>query len=159
MIARLNEVISFSDDGEITGLQFDSRERRIQQWREKKEAEQFAELCEALRKRNVAREARQDPDRLEKVKENHRRHYESGKRLSRVHEYRREKYYADPVVNTCQMCGKEEVVPYEKHGQKKSKFCSQKCRRKDTYQRSRSKASDTWPKQASSRLRAVCGFG
>lgn len=137
MIARFEDVAEFDEDGRVVGLQYDSRERRIQQWKEKKEAEQFAALCETLRKRNVAREARLDPVRLAKVKENIRRHYESGKRLKRVHEYRREKYYADPVVNVCQMCGKEEVVPYEKHGQKKSKFCSRKCRRKDTYQRSR----------------------
>lgn len=128
-IARLEDVAVWDEDGNVDGLQFDGRERRIQQWREKQDGREFAELVERLQKRNSARRARQDPMRMEQIRENDRRHRESGRKLVRENLRRREKYAADPVVNVCEECDGTWSPPYEQRA-KRSRFCSKRCRNK-----------------------------
>lgn len=129
-IATLEEVATWDDEGNVEGFQFDSRERRIQEWREKKEAEEFAALVDRLQKRNSARRAMADPVSRERIKKNERRHRESGRKQQRANERRREKYEADPIVNVCEQCGHIETVPFDKKGVKRSRFCSRSCRNK-----------------------------
>ena len=50
-IARFEEVACFDDEGRVEGMQFDSRERRVQQWREKKDDEEFERLVAKLRQK------------------------------------------------------------------------------------------------------------
>lgn len=128
VFATLDEVAVYDEDGNVDGLQFDSRERRIQEWRERKEAREFARLVESLQKRNSARRALQDPVRLERIKEHRRKHAASGRKWKRERERRIEKYKADPVVCKCQQCGATWCVVYTKKSQKASKFCGIKCR-------------------------------
>lgn len=130
-IARLEEVAIYDEDGRVEGIQFDSRERRIQEWRDKKEEREFAALVEKLQKRNSARKARSCPETLSRIREIQRKHHASGRKQERAKELRREKYEADPIVNVCQECGKSETVPFDKIGVKRSKFCSRSCRNRN----------------------------
>jgi hypothetical protein len=126
--ATLEEVAVWDEYGNVEGLQFDNRERRIQEWRERKEEREFAKLVESLQKRNAARKARQDPVKLERIKQHQRNHTLSGRRWKRERERRIEKYKADPVICRCQECGATWCVIYTKKSQKASKFCGKKCR-------------------------------
>ena len=94
----------------ITMSEATGRERRIQEWKDKKEDLKFAKLVDQLQKRNSARRARHDPERRKQIAENQRRHRASGRKQERANELRREKYEADPVVNVCEECGESEVV-------------------------------------------------
>ena len=127
-IATLDEVAVWDEDGKVEGLQFDGRERRLQQWRERKEEREFAKLVVSLQKRNAARNARMDPAKLERIKGHQRKHTQSGRRWRRERQRRIEKYQADPVVCKCQQCGASWCVVYAKKSQKASKFCGLKCR-------------------------------
>lgn len=127
-IATLDEVAVWDDEGTIDGLQFDGRERRIQEWKDKQEAKEFAALVERLQKRNSARRAKSDPVKADRIRANDRRHRESGRKRERERQRRRENYEADPVVNVCEECGKIDTVPYEKKSAKRSRFCSRTCR-------------------------------
>ncbi|MEB5450139.1 hypothetical protein RXV47_28710, partial [Pseudomonas aeruginosa] len=67
--ARLEEVATYDDDGEVQGFQFGGKERRIQEWKEKQEEKEFAALVEKLQKRNSARKARTNPESLSRIRE------------------------------------------------------------------------------------------
>jgi hypothetical protein len=127
-LASLEEVAIRDEEGSIVGLQFDGRERSIQEWKERKEADEFAALVERLQKRNSAQRARADPVRQARIRENERRHRESGRKQQRMNALRREKYEADPVVNVCEECGEVDTVLFEKKSVKRSRFCSRSCR-------------------------------
>lgn len=128
--AKLEEVAVWDDEGTIDGLQFDGRERRLQEWRERKEEREFAALVERLQKRNAAQRARRDPVRMERIRLNDQRYRETGQKQLRENARRREKYEADPVVNTCVECRKAWSPPYEQRV-KKSRFCSKSCRNRN----------------------------
>jgi hypothetical protein len=129
--ARLEEVATYDEDGEVQGFQFGGKERRIQEWKEKQEEREFAALVEKLQKRNSARKARTNPESLSRIREIQRKHQESGRKQERARELRREKYEANPIVNVCEECGKSETVPFDKIGVKRSKFCSRSCRNRN----------------------------
>lgn len=137
MIARLEEVATYDEDGRVEGMQFDSRERRIQQWREKKEDEEFERLIAKLRQKKKYRawydRHKDDPDfrerlrqhcRIMRVKHGPRRNAEA--RAKRLAEKK-------PKQCSCQECGKD----FEKYGHKAkpSKFCSRSCRNRDSHKR------------------------
>jgi hypothetical protein len=126
----LDELEIFDQDGNVDGFEFDSKERRIQEWRDKKEEREFAALVQRLQKRNAANRARADESKRARILESERRHRASGKKELRKKQRIREKYAANPVVNVCEECSKSVVVPFEKRGQRKSRFCSLKCRRR-----------------------------
>jgi len=130
MIATLSEVVEFDEDGHVDGLQFDGRERAIQEWRDRKEAAEYTQLFERLYQRKWATAARNDPVRRERILENLRRyrtkHRERVRQMER--DRRRAKYEADPVINQCKVCGNVWTVPYDRHGPKRAQFCSTKCR-------------------------------
>lgn len=139
-IATLSEVATWDEEGVIDGLQFDSRARAIQQWREKKEAEEFDALVQKLHQRNWYLKHRDDPAIRERRRQAEIRHRRSGRKAARERERRREKYEADPIVNICEQCGSSEVVPFEKRGARRRRFCSQRCRNRHYgQQRKRSK--------------------
>lgn len=127
-LARLDEVIGWDSDGNVDGLQFDSRARRIQEWRDKKEDAEFCALVERLQKRNAARRAAADPVKRERMREANRRHQASGRKEARARQRRREQYEANPTVNVCEQCGAKQLVPFDKKGTRPSRFCSKKCR-------------------------------
>lgn len=127
-IATLEEVAVWDDEGNVEGLQFDGRERRIQEWKDRKEAEEFAALVERLQKRNSNRRRWNDPEKRERMRLADIKHRRSGRKQQRANERRREQYEAEPVINTCVECGHQEAVPYEKRGARASQFCSRKCR-------------------------------
>jgi hypothetical protein len=129
--ARLEEVATYDDDGEVQGFQFGGKERRIQEWKEKQEEKEFAALIEKLQKRNSARKARTNPESLSRIREIQKKHQASGRKQERARELRREKYEANPIVNVCEECGKAEAVPFDKIGVKRSKFCSRSCRNRN----------------------------
>lgn len=129
-IATLDEVATWDEEGNVEGFQFDSRERSVQEWRDKKEDDEYSALFERLAKRNWAAEARKDEsfrvrknEILRAFRERHRDRY---RQLDR--DRRRAKYEANPVVNQCEECKETWVVPYERQGQRSSRFCSTKCR-------------------------------
>lgn len=130
MIASLDELEIFDAEGNIDGFEISGKARRIQDWRDKKEEREFAKLVEKLQKRNAARKASKDEAKLARMREHDRRHRASGKKELRKKQRIREKYAANPVVNVCEECSKSVVVPFEKHGQRKSRFCSNKCRQR-----------------------------
>lgn len=136
-IASLEEVAVFDDEGTIEGLQFDSRERAIQEWRDRKEKEEYERLFSRLYQRNWARERRKDPEHRKRHQENLRRHRQRNHKAIRDRENARNRarYEANPVVNTCQECGHTWQVPYGRKGPKSSKFCSTKCRNQDSGRR------------------------
>lgn len=137
---RLAEFAEHDDDGNVIGFQFDGRERRIQEWRDRQEEKQYEELFRRLQSRNSARRALVDPVRRVRVQAADRRHRESGKKQRRENERRREQYEQNPIVNICEQCGVGSTVPYEKRGKKRTKFCSRKCRNRHHGQkRARSK--------------------
>lgn len=129
-LATLDEIATWDEEGQIEGFQFGGRERSIQEWKEKKEAEEFEELCKRLYARKWAAEARRDERRSEQIRQALRRYREANRehcnRMER--ERRKAKYEADPVVNQCEECGEIWVVPYEQGGKKSCRFCSTKCR-------------------------------
>lgn len=135
-IATLDDVIAWDDDGEIDGLQFDGRERAIQEWRDRKEEEEYKALFQRLYKRNHYRRAAETPEGKARQMENVRRYRERNRERMRQRErdQRRAEYAANPVVNTCQECGQSWAVPFERKN-RKSKFCSQSCRNKDSGRR------------------------
>lgn len=131
--ATLEEVAIWDEDGNVEGLQFDGRERRIQEWKEKQEEKEFEKLLQALRNRNrVERLKNEDRDgyrRMREVQDEWRR--QNRKRVNELSRLRRKrKYQEDPVVCTCGECGAVWSVPYEKKNQKARKFCDNKCRMK-----------------------------
>jgi hypothetical protein len=132
-LATLDEVAVWDEDGNVDGLQFDGRERRLQEWRDRKEAIEFEKLCQSLRNRNrIERIKQADQARYQQMRENQdewrRRNIEHVRKARNAR--RKAKYQADPVVCKCQECGATWCVVYEKRSQKASKFCGKKCRLK-----------------------------
>lgn len=129
-IATLDEVATWDDEGQIEGFQFGGRERALQEWKEKKEAEEFAALCERLYHRKWAAKKRQTEEGRQKLQEALRRYRaENREHCNALERQRRKaKYEADPVVNQCEECGEIWIVPYERKGPKSSRFCSVKCK-------------------------------
>ncbi len=128
MIRLSDDVECQDDEGNVEGFQF-AREVSLQEWRDRKEQEEFDRLCETLYQRKWAADNR---ERLrEKKREAARRYRESNpERLRRnSRNSRRKKYEANPVVNQCKQCGKYWTPPYEQKV-KRSSFCSKKCRNK-----------------------------
>jgi hypothetical protein len=137
MIARLEEVAVYDDEGRVEGMQFDSRERRIQQWREKKEDQEFDRLIAKLKQKKKYRawydRHKNEPDfrarlqeqcRVMRIKHGARRNAESkAKRLAEK----------KPISCKCVECGK----PFENFGHKAkpSKFCSRTCRNREAHKR------------------------
>jgi len=122
-------VATWDEDGVVEGFQFDSRERSIQEWRDKKEDEEYAALFEQLYQRKWAAEARSTDEGRERYLQNLRRYRERNRDRIREMERqrRREKYEANPVANQCEECNETWIVPYKQKGKRSSRFCSTKC--------------------------------
>jgi len=142
MFATFEEVAVYDDEGRVEGMQFDSRTRRIQQWREKKEDQEFELLVSKLRqkKRYLAWYARHkdDPGFREKMRA-HNKRMKDKHRDRRNAEYR-EKYRSEiarreAAVNVCAECKSKffQAPGYKK--KRAAKFCSRACRNRDSYKR------------------------
>lgn len=140
--ASLDEVANYDDEGRVEGMQFESRERRIQQWKEKKEDEEFDRLIAKLRQRKnyLAWYARHkdEPGFKEKMRA-HDKRMKDKHRDRRNAEYR-EKYRSEiarktATVNVCAECQKEftQEAGYKK--KRSARFCSRACRNRDSYKR------------------------
>lgn len=137
-LAMLDEVVTYDDEGRVDGFQFNSRERRLQQWREKKEDAEFEKLITKLRRHKNYRawyeRHQHDPvwrERLRKyTREQRRKHKE--KRNADARRKRREAHGS--VVNVCQECKKQFSFQFGQR-KKRSKFCSMKCRNQDSHRR------------------------
>jgi len=131
-IASLDEVASFDDDGNVTGLQFAGRERSIQEWRDAKEDAAYRKLFAKLQSRNWAAKRRGDSEFRARGLAATRRYRERHRSVlsARQSSARRTKYEAAPVVNICEECGKSWSPPYEKRN-KQSRFCSKSCRNRN----------------------------
>lgn len=128
-LATLDDVAEFDDEGSIVGLQFDSRERAIRDWKERQDQAEFDALCERLYQRNHARRQRSTPEGRRRQQANlHRYRQRHRSRLrQRDRERRRARYEAEPIVNRCEECGAVWCPLYETKA-KKSRFCSRRCR-------------------------------
>ncbi len=131
-ITTLDAVIQYDEDGRIEGLQFDGRERAIQNWRDRKEVEEYRSLFDRLHKRNAARRARMEPIKKARIDAASSRYRDNNRdRIKRRdRDRRRAKYEADPVVNQCAECGHVWIPPYEQRV-KRSRFCSRSCRNRN----------------------------
>ena len=141
-IARFEEVVSFDDEGHVDGLQFDCKKRRLQEWREKKDDEEFGLLVAKLRqkKRYLAWYARHkdEPGFREKMRAHNKRMKD--KHRDRRNAEHREKYRSEiarkeATVNVCVECQKKftQEAGYKK--KRAAKFCSRACRNRDSYNR------------------------
>lgn len=119
--------IGFDDDGNVSGVQFDGRARRIQEWREKREEQEFRKLVARLQSRNCAREARQDPVRRSRIAAAQIRHRKTQKYRDTMRRRRVGAYEKNPTVNVCEQCGAMWIPPYEQRV-KRSRFCNRRCR-------------------------------
>jgi hypothetical protein len=128
-LAIIDEVIEFDEDGRVDGLQFDSRERALQEWRERKEDREYQSLFVRLYKRNWARKLASSPEGRERLQANNRRYRQQNIIHCRAVENarRKRKYDANPVVNQCEECGQCCTPPYEQRN-KRSRFCGNRCR-------------------------------
>lgn len=137
--ASLDEVAVLDDDGRIEGLQFDGRERRIQEWREKKEAEEFDKLIAKLRQHKNYRawyeKRKDDPEFRRKMREHNRRmkRKHGTRRNAEDRAKRRQEAEENPIVNTCQWCGKEFTIEFGFKKKRTSKYCSRTCRNRVAY--------------------------
>lgn len=133
-IATLDEVAIWDEDGHVEGLQFDCRERRIQEWREKKEAEEFDRLIARLRQHNNYRkwyEKRQhDPEFRKKMREHCRRmrRIHGERRYAEAREQRKREADENPIVNVCEECQEEFTIGFGYKKKRTSRFCGKKCR-------------------------------
>jgi hypothetical protein len=126
--AKFEEVAVFDDDGHVTGLQFDSRARRLQQWREKKEEEQYEKLFNKLRaQRSISRYSEET---IAKIKASRRRWQLANREhvYRRLSQRRREAYYADPAIRTCEQCGASWCYLFGNTAGRLRRFCDQRCR-------------------------------
>jgi hypothetical protein len=133
MIAcRVEEVATYDDDGRVEGMQFDGRERRIQQWREKKEAKEFDRLIAKLRQHKNYRAWYERHKNEQGFRERMRSHC---RRMRVLHGDRRNaearatrEQEAKPICNVCEECGREFVLPFGFKKKRRSKYCSRTCR-------------------------------
>lgn len=128
-IHSFGEIAEYDEDGQLTGFQFEGRERAIQEWREKKEEDEFRELVERLQKRNSARRTAASAEGRRRLQETDRRFKaRHGARINAAARRRRQQAYeANPVVNQCEECGVVWSPPYEQRV-RRSRFCSRRCR-------------------------------
>jgi hypothetical protein len=134
MIARWEEVVSWDEDGNVDGLQFDSRERRIQQWKEKKEDEEFDRLVAKLKQKKNYRawydRHKNDPEFRKKMQAHNRRMraIHGAKRNAADRERRKQQAEEQPIVNVCQECQAEFTLEFGFKKKRTSKYCSRTCR-------------------------------
>lgn len=127
----IEEVADFDEDGQIVGMQFDTRERAIQQWREKKEAEDFDRLCDRLVARNRARARRATQQGRIANRRASTKFYRRNrdKICAARRRARKAEYDADPVVHQCEWCGQHWSPEYDNcRGKSNVRFCSDRCR-------------------------------
>jgi hypothetical protein len=141
-IARFEEVACFDDEGNVEGLQFDSKKRRLQEWRNKKDDEEFELLVAKLRqrKRYLAWYARRkdEPGFREKMRAHNKRmkdRHRDRRNAENREKYRTEIARKEPTVNVCAECQKQftQEAGYKK--KRAAKFCSRACRNRDSYKR------------------------
>jgi hypothetical protein len=141
-IARFEEVACFDDEGKVEGLQFDSKKRRLQEWRNKKDDEEFELLVAKLRqrKRYLAWYARRkdEPGFREKMRAHNKRmkdRHRDRRNAENREKYRTEIARKEPTVNVCAECQKQftQEAGYKK--KRAAKFCSRACRNRDSYKR------------------------
>ncbi len=136
-IATLVEVAVWDEEGAIEGLQFDGRERRIQEWREKKDEEEFDRLVAKIRQHNNYRrwyERHKYDSSFRKRINAHsaRMRSKHGKRRNaEARAKRKQEHEANPIVNLCEECHKEFVREYGFKRKRTAKFCSRKCRNRN----------------------------
>ncbi len=130
MIASLSDVVeAFDDEGAVDGYQF-GRAVRLQEWRERKEEAEYRAIYDRLYKRNSARRARAaGGKRLARIQQQQKSYRVRHRAELRAREWQRRKaqYEANPVINTCEECGKSWSPPYEQEV-KRSRFCCRQCR-------------------------------
>jgi hypothetical protein len=132
MIASFKEVATFDENGRVDGMQFDSKQRRLQLWKEKKEAEEFDRLIAKLKQHKNYRawytRHRDDPAFQQRMREHNRRMRakHGARRNAAAREKRQE--HAVEVINTCQECGKTFSLPFGYKKKRTSKYCSRVCR-------------------------------
>lgn len=130
-LAMFDEVATFDDEGRVDGFQFNSRERRLQEWKEKKENDEFEKMITKLRRHKNYRawyeRHKDDPVWRERLRaytrEQRRKH--SAKRNADARRKRIEAHAS--IVNVCEECGKKFSFEYGQR-KKRSRFCSMKCR-------------------------------
>lgn len=130
-LAMFDEVATFDDEGRVDGFQFNSRERRLQEWKEKKENDEFEKMIIKLRRHKNYRawyeRHKDDPVWRERLRtytrEQRRKH--SAKRNADARQKRIEAHAS--IVNVCEECGKKFSFEYGQR-KKRSRFCSMKCR-------------------------------
>lgn len=141
MLARLEEVAVYDEEGRVEGMQFDGKARRMQQWREKKEDEEFEALIAKLRQKKKYRawydRHKDDPNFREKMREQCRamKAKHGSKWNANDREKRREDAEKNPVVNKCEECGKEFVREYGFKKKRTAKFCSKNCRNRNAHKK------------------------
>ena len=130
-LAMFDEVATFEDEGRVDGFQFNSRESRLQEWKEKKENDEFEKMITKLRRHKNYRawyeRHKDDPVWRERLRaytrEQRRKH--SAKRNADARRKRIEAHAS--IVNVCEECGKKFSFEYGQR-KKRSRFCSMKCR-------------------------------
>ena len=141
-IARFEEVACFDDEGRVDGMQFDSKARRLQEWREKKEDREFDRLIAKLRQKKnyLAWYARHkdEPGFREKMRAHNKR--AKDKHRDRRNAESREKYRSkiarkEATVNVCVECQKEFTQDAGYKKKRAARFCSRACRNRDSYKR------------------------
>lgn len=147
MIRRLEEVATYDDECRVEGMQFDSRERRIQQWKDKKDDEEFDRFIATLRQKKnwLAWYARHkdDPIFRERLREHCRlmRAKHGPRRNAEERERRKREAKANPIINVCEECGREFVREFGLKRKRTSRFCSRRCRNRDSHKRRASRES------------------
>jgi hypothetical protein len=132
LLAAIEEVAVYDEYGRVDGLQFDSKERRIQLWKEKKDDEAFDRLIAKLRQHKNYRswfERRKDDQEFrERLRAHCRRmRVKHGDRRNAEARAKR-KQQAVPIANTCQECEKVFTIDFGFKKKRTSKFCSRSCR-------------------------------
>lgn len=132
MIVRLDEVATFDEDGRVDGMQFDSKQRRLQLWKEKKEAEEFDRLIAKLKQHKRYRawytRHRDDPVFQQRMRDHSRRmRAKHGARRNAAARAKRHEQAVE-IINTCQESGKTFSLPFGYKKKRTSKYCSRVCR-------------------------------
>jgi hypothetical protein len=137
-IARLDEVATWDDEGNIEGLQFGGRDRSIQEWRDKQEELEYQRLFATLAARNKLKKLREtDPEGYAKQKEvwNRWNRTHAMQRAAAARAKREAAYKADPPICSCEECGAQWCPVFFRTGPKISRFCSKECRAKPASRR------------------------
>jgi Skp family chaperone for outer membrane proteins len=138
VLATLDD-IGFDDDGEVDGFQFDGRERRMQEWREKKEGSDFDRLVAKLKQKKKYRawydRHKHKPEFKQKMRESNARQRAKhrARRNAEDKKKRAEKAEESPIVNICEQCGKRFIIPFGFKKKRTSRFCTLVCRNKDSH--------------------------